>query len=61
MTCKFIPTTDLKTGHRTVLGTVTETKVSPSGKTMVITVSRADGSTFTDRISTAGKSAVFTG
>lgn len=58
---KAIPVakTSLKPGDKTVLGTVTGTKVSPSGKTIVITVERADGSTFTDRLSAAGNIMTF--
>ena len=53
--------TDLRAGQRTVLGIVTETKLSPSGKTMVITVrNENDGHLFTDRVSAAGNMYVFT-
>jgi tricorn protease-like protein len=52
--------TSLKAGDKTSLGVVTETKVSPSGKTIVITVKRTDGTTFTDRLSAAGNMMVFT-
>lgn len=59
--CTFIPKTDVKIGHVTVLGTVTEVKRSPSGKTLVITVRNpVDGHLFTDRVSAAGNMAVFT-
>lgn len=50
----------LKPGQRTSLGTVESTKLSPSGKTIVITVKRTDGTTFTDRMSAAGNIMVFT-
>jgi hypothetical protein len=52
--------TDLKAGQRTVLGTVTETKLSPSRKTIVITVRTPAGDLFTDRVSAAGNIYVFT-
>lgn len=60
MKAAFIAKTDLKPGQRTSLGTVTETKLSPSKKTIVITVSKSDGTTFTDRLSAAGNIAVYT-
>jgi hypothetical protein len=60
MKSTFIAKTSLKPGQRTSLGEVTNTKVSPSGKTIVITVKRADGTTFTDRLSAIGNIAVFT-
>jgi hypothetical protein len=59
MTCKPTAKTSLKPGQRTSLGTVTETKLSPSKKTIVITVERTDGTTFTDRLSAAGNMMVF--
>jgi len=52
--------TDLKAGQLTSGGTVKSTKLSPSGKTIVIVFSRTDGSTFTDRMSSAGSMMVFT-
>jgi hypothetical protein len=52
--------TSVKAGDKTVLGTVTETKLSPSGKTIVITVSKTDGTTFTDRLSAVGNMMIFT-
>lgn len=55
-----IKKTDLKSGDRTSLGVVTETKLSPSGKTMVITVDKGNGKTFTDRVSAIGDMFVFT-
>jgi hypothetical protein len=56
------PKTELQPGDRTVLGIVTETKLSPSGKTMVITVRNpTDGHLFTDRIAAAGNMYVFEG
>lgn len=51
--------TSLKAGDKTVLGTVTGTKASPSGKTIVITVERTDGTTFTDRLTAAGNMMIF--
>jgi hypothetical protein len=58
----FIPRTQVRKGHKTVLGVVKENPtVSPSGKTMVITVVKDDGTEFTDRMSTLGNMAVFTG
>ena len=54
------PKTSLEKGDKTSLGTITETKLSPSGKTIVITVSRTDGTTFTDRLPAAGNMMVFT-
>ena len=61
MKATFIPKTDIRPGHRTVLGTVTEIKPSPSGKTIVITVKNdRDGHLFTDRVSAAGGMAVLT-
>ena len=55
-----IAKTDLKPGHRTSLGTVTSIKISPSGKTMVITVrNERDGHEFTDRVSTVGDIFIF--
>ena len=55
------PKTELQSGDRTVLGIVTETKLSPSGKTMVITVrNERDGSLFTDRVAARGNMYVFT-
>ena len=62
MEATFIPKTDIRPGHRTVLGTVTKAELSPSGKTILITVRKEkDGSLFTDRVSAAGGMAVFTG
>jgi hypothetical protein len=52
--------TSLKSGDRTVLGTVVTTKLSPSCKTIVVTVRRTDGSTFTDRMSAKINVHVFT-
>lgn len=52
--------TDLKPGDRTALGPVASTKLSPSGKTIVITVTRPDGTEFADRVSAAGSMHVFT-
>lgn len=61
MKATLIAKTDLKPGHRTSLGIVTETKLSPSRKTMVITVrDEKDGSLFTDRVSALGNIHVFT-
>lgn len=61
MKVTWTPKTDVKPGDRTVLGIVTETKLSPSGKTLVITVDSGNGSApFTDRIPAAGNMAVFT-
>jgi hypothetical protein len=58
----FIPRTEVRKGHETVMGTVTkDPEVSPSGKTMTITFKTHAGREFTDRVSTAGKMAVFTG
>jgi hypothetical protein len=57
----FIPKTSVKAGDKTVLGTVTEDpKISPSGKTMTITVKTHRGTDFTDRVSALGNMAVFT-
>jgi hypothetical protein len=61
MKANFIPKTSVKAGDKTVLGTVTEDpKISPSGKTMTITVKTHRGTDFTDRVTTVGKMAVFT-
>lgn len=60
MTSKPVAKSSLKIGDKTVLGTIASIKVSPSGKTMTITVAKDDGSTFTDRISTLGNMYVFT-
>ena len=61
MKATFIPKTDIRPGHRTVLGTVTEVKPSPSGKTILITVrDEKDGSLFTDRVQAGGGMAIFT-
>jgi hypothetical protein len=60
MTATPKPKTSLKPGDRTVFGTVTETKLSPSGKTILITVREPDGRLFTDRLSAAGSMYVFT-
>ena len=60
MKATFIPKTEVRPGHRTVLGTVTEVKPSPSGKTLVITVRNGKGREFTDRVQAAGGMAVFT-
>lgn len=59
ITCNFVPVAELKTGDTTVLGDVVNTELSRSGRTMLVTVQRADGSTFTDRISARGNMAVF--
>jgi hypothetical protein len=56
-----IAKTSLKPGHKTVLGIVTDTKLSPSGKTITITVrNERDGHLFTDRVSALGNMYVFT-
>jgi len=61
MTCTFIPVDDLRIGHMTVLGEVTEEpEFSPSRKTVVVTVRTHRGTLFTDRRSAAAKIAVFT-
>lgn len=60
MTSKPVAKSSLKIGDKTVLGTIASIKVSPSGETMTITVTKDDGSTFTDRISTLGNMYVFT-
>jgi hypothetical protein len=61
MKATFIPKTDIRPGHRTVLGTVTKVEPSTSGKTLVITVRNdEDGHLFTDRLKAAGGMAVFT-
>lgn len=57
----FILKTEIRKGHQTVLGTVTkDPEVSPSGKTMLITVERHSGGEFADRVSTTGNMAVWT-
>ena len=60
MKATFIPKTDIRPGHRTVLGTVTEVKPSPSGKTIMITVRNDKGREFTDRVQAGGGMAIFT-
>jgi hypothetical protein len=61
MKTTFIDKTAVKVGDMTVLGVVTEQpKISPSGKTMMLTVKLHSGKDFTDRVSTAGKMAIFT-
>lgn len=61
MKATFIPKTEVRPGHRTVLGTVTEVTPSPSGKTIAITVRKEkDGTLFTDRVQAAGGMAIFT-
>lgn len=52
--------TSLKKGDKTSLGTILDTKVSPSRKTMVITVKTHSGAEVTRRVSTAGNMYVFT-
>lgn len=60
MTCKFIPVDDLKAGHLTAMGVVTEDpKFSPSRKTVVVTVKTHSGGTFSDRRSASAKIAVW--
>jgi hypothetical protein len=62
MKATFIPKTSVRKGHKTVLGIVKENPtVSPSGKTMTITVVKDDGTEFTDRVPAVGNMAVFTG
>lgn len=55
-----VATTSLKPGQLTSFGTVKEARLSPSGKTMKITLTRKDGTEFTDRISAVGNTYVFT-
>lgn len=60
MKATFVPKTSVKPGDRTSLGVVTETKLSPSRKTMAITVrNEKDGHLFTDRVSAAGNMTIF--
>ncbi len=59
MKATFIPKTEVKPGHRTVLGIVQEVTPSPSGKTLVITVKNDKGRVFTDRVQAAGGMAIF--
>jgi hypothetical protein len=56
-----VKTTDLKPGDNVGMGVVVSTKVSPSGKTIVISAKRPDGTVFTDRVSTRQNMYVFTG
>lgn len=59
-TCKLIPVDDLRVGHLTAMGTVTEKpQFSPSRKTVLVTVKTHSGSTFTDRRSASAKIAVW--
>lgn len=61
MRATYVPKKQVKPGDCTVLGIVTETELSPSGKTILITVrSEQDGSLFTDRVSATGNMVVFT-
>jgi hypothetical protein len=60
MTCKFIPVDDLRTGHLTAMGVVTEDpKFSPSRKTVVVTVETHSGRIISDRRSTSAKIAIW--
>ncbi len=59
MTCSPVCKTRLKLGDRTVLGTITALKTSPSGKTIAITVTDRNGREFTDRISATGSMNIF--
>jgi hypothetical protein len=52
--------TALEIGDKTVMGAVTAVKLSPSKKTIVITVKDHNGHEFTDRISAVGNMYVFT-
>ena len=59
-TCKLIPADELRVGHMTAMGTVTEEpNFSPSRKTVLVTVRTHSGKTFTDRRSAAAKIAVW--
>ena len=60
MTCKLIPADDLRIGHLTAMGTVTEEpEFSPSRKTVVVTVKSHSGKVFSDRRSASAKVAVW--
>ena len=59
-TCKLIPVDDLKVGHLTAMGAVTEEpRFSPSRKTVLVTVETHSGKTFTDRRSARAKIAIW--
>jgi hypothetical protein len=60
MTSTRVPVTSLTVGDITVLGTITHLETSLTGKTVYITVSRPDGTIFTDRIAANGAMSVFT-
>lgn len=52
--------TSIKVGDRIVLGVVKSAELSPSGKTIKITVAKWSGNDFTDRISSAGNMYILT-
>jgi hypothetical protein len=59
MNAKPVAKTRLKVGDKTSLGTILGIEVSPSRKTMKITVRGHSGAKFTRRVSTAGNMYVF--